>query len=515
MGPLKIKFSFLIICIYALLFIITTTLSVTAVQLENWRFPYYNLAGRLGYYSPSPSGMFWDDMGPLRDSAVFLDRSIWPDSGRAAQNHWILEPAGFGAIRNTNDYFGKNSVLGATLLNDIRYRGFLTRQVVDVDSRYLDDPGFIWVKNRGVTARISEAFLQYGFKYGFIRIGRMNRNWGPFADRSLIVSANPYSYDGIELCLHSSLFEFRHLFAAFPNHALSLDLDTTGASRYFTAHSLNFLLGRFGSVGITESVVFGRKSGFPDLQYVNPVSVYFVNNTTGDGVGNLMEALQWNLHPFTDKVSIKGQLLIDDIQIDNNGPGDQKPNHWGTDLGVFWSDFLPFSLPHALSLEYRFLSRWVYTVSDDNTAIGERYTYLGKSLGFPTDDGDSANLSFTIAGKNYWASQAGLSYKRQGQGTVMSVWHDDSLFRADSSKYARGALGYRTEPSIPSGIVESAFDFYINLIGYYKNFVDVQATLHNRWVTNKGHVVSSLTYDPQIAVTLGLHYGNFFIKLPR
>jgi hypothetical protein len=63
--------------------------------------------------------------------------------------------------------------------------------------------------------------------------------------------------------------------------------------------------------------------------------------------------------------------------------------------------------------------------------------------------------------------------------------------------------------------VESAFDFYINLIGYYKNYVDVQAALHNRWVTNKGHVVSSLAYDPQISIAIGLHYSNFFIKLPR
>ena len=460
--------------------------------------------------------MFWDDLGPLPDSAAFLDRSIWPDSGRVAANHWILEPAAFGAVGNdTSIAFGKNHFQRATLLNDIRYRGFLTRQVVDIDSRYLDDPGFIWIKDRGVTARISEAFLQYGFKYGFVRIGRMNRNWGPFADRSLIVSANPYSYDGIELGLHSSFFEFRHFFAAFPDHRLDLDLDTTGASRYFTAHSLNFMLGRFGSIGITESVVFGRKSGIPDLQYVNPVSIYFVNNTTGDGIGNLMEALQWDLHPFTNKVSLKGQLLIDDIQIDNKTVSDQKPNHWGTDLGVFWSDFLPVSLPHVLSLEYRFLSRWVYTASDDNSANGERYTSLGKSLGFPTDDGDSANLSFSIAGKNYWASQAGLSYKRQGQGTVMSLWHDDSLSQADPTKYAKDALGYRTEPSIPSGVVESTFDFYINLIGYYRNYVDLQATLHNRWVTNKAHIVSSLTYDPQISISLGLHYSNLFVKMPK
>jgi hypothetical protein len=121
----------------------------------------------------------------------------------------------------------------------------------------------------------------------------------------------------------------------------------------------------------------------------------------------------------------------------------------------------------------------------------------------------------TIAGKNYWGSQVGLSYKRQGQGTVQSLWHDDSLSQADPSKYSRDALGYRTEPSIPSGIVESTFDVFVNLFGYYKNFVDFQATLHNRWVTNKGNIVSPLVYDPQISVTLSLHYSDFFIKLPK
>lgn len=499
----------------ALLLISIAPSNSFSVQLENWRQPYYTLASRLGCYSSSPSGMFWDDLGPLPDSVTFLDRSVWPDSSRTAANHWILEPAAFGSIGNTNSYFGKNSALGATLLNDIRYKGFLTRQVIDVDSRFIDDPQYPWLMDRGVAARISEAYLQYGFKYGFVRVGRLDRNWGPFADRSLILSDNTYSYDGIEFGLHSSFFEFRHFFAAFPDKNLSWDLDTTGTSRYLTAHSLDFMLGRFGTVGITETVVFGRKSGIPDLQYVNPMSVYFVTNCNGEGGGNLMEAFQWNLHPFTDKVSIKGQFLIDDIQVDSKGPGNDKPNAWGTDMGLFWNDFLPFSLPHVLSFEYRFISRWVYTVSDDNSADGERYTYLGKSLGFPTDDGDSANLSFTIAGKNFWAAQAGLSYQRQGQGTVLSIWHDDSLSLADPSKYSRDALGYRTEPSIPSGIVESTFDFYLNLIGYYKNYVDFQATLHNRWITNKGHVVSSLAYDPQISISLGLHYSNFFVKLPK
>ena len=324
--------------------LLLTSSAAMAVQLENWRFPYYNFASRLGCYSSSQSGMFWDDLGPMPDSVRFLDKSLWPDSGRSAQNHWILEPAVTGAFGNENAYFGKNSAFAATLLNDIRYKSFLTRQVIDVDSRFGNDPQYPWLFDRGVAARISEAYLQYSFNYGFFRVGRLDRNWGPFADRSLILSNNPYSYDGVEFGLHSPFFEFRHFFAAFPDNGMALDLDSTGVHRYLTAHSLNFLLGRFGTVGITETVVFGRSTGIPDLQYVNPLSVYFVTNCNGEGDGNLMEAFQWNLHPFVDNVSIKGQLLIDDFQVDSKGPGNDKPNTWGTDLGVFWSRFLPTEL---------------------------------------------------------------------------------------------------------------------------------------------------------------------------
>ena len=487
----------------------------SAVQLENWRFPYYNLASRLGYYSPSPSGMFWDDLGQLDSGKTLFDSQLWPDSSRYHANHWNLEPAVSYGAANTNVYFGKKSDSHLSVLNDILYKGFLIRQVLDADSKYTDDPSFIGNTGRFAAGRISEAYLERDFSHGLFRIGRINRNWGPFADRSLILSANPYSYDGVEFGLHSSFFEFRHMFAAFPQATSGMDLALPNESRYFAAHSLDFMLGRFGSVGITESVVFGRTSGFPDIQYVNPITIFFVNRTNTEGDANLMECLQWNIHPGMENLALKGQLLIDDFQIDNKTIGDQKPNHWGADLGVFYNDFLPFSQPHVLSLEYRFISRWVYTISDDNTAAGQRYTYLGKSLGFPSDDGDSINLCFSLAGKKYWAGQAGLSFSRQGQGTVMSLWHDDSLAKADPSKYAVDALGYRTEPSIPSGIVQRTFDFFVNLTGYFKNYADMQAALHLRWVTNENHVIAPAKFDPQVSLTANLHYSNFFVSIPK
>ncbi len=497
-------------CTLVLTLIVT---SAPAVQLENWRLPYYTLVEHLGLFTSSPSGMFWDDLEQPTSKTLF-DSLLWPDSAKNSRNHWTLEPAASIGAGNEEQFLGKNAFFHFTALNDIRYGGFLARQVLDVDSRYFDDPGFIGLKQRVAAGKISEAYLQYNFKYGFLRFGRLNRNWGPFIDHSLFLSANPYSYDALEFCLTSPWFEFRHIFAAFSDNGLTMDLDTTGAHRYFTAHALNLILGKLGTIGVFESVVFSNYGGFPEFQYINPVTIYSANHTNGEAEGNLMVGFQGNLHPFTKNLSLKGQLLIDDIQIDNNGPGDQKPNTWGTDVAATWNHCLPIPLPHGLTLEYRYISRWLYTISDDHSAEGQRYTYLGNGLGFPTNDGDNFNLYFTLAGRKYWAMESGISFNRQGQGTVLTRWNDES----DSSKalgIVPNTLGYRTEPKFPSGIVESTSDIYITLFGQIRNILDLQFALHNRWVLHKDNIEAPLKYDPLVSISIGVHYSDLFVTLPK
>jgi hypothetical protein len=479
------------------------------VQLENWRFPYYNLASRMGYFSSSPSGMFWDDLGQPDSGKALFDHRLWPDSAKYSANHWNLEPAVSENIGNTNTYYGKNSSFHLLALNDMRFNRFLLRQVLDVDSKYPDDAGYPWMKQRFAAGRIAEAYLQYDFKHGFARLGRLNRNWGPFADRSLLLSNAAYSYDALEFGLHSSVFEFRHMFTAFPQTGTNLDANINAMNRFLTAHSLNLMLGRFGTVGITETVLFTRNNGVFDFQYINPISIYSVVNTNGEGNGNLMLGFQWNIHPFIDNISIKGQVILDDFQIDNKTANDQEPTDWGGDFGIFWSDFLPFSLPHVLSLEYRYCSSWLYTVADGNTDNGERYTYLGKSMGYPSNDGDSLNLSFAIAGNNFWTGCFGFSYSRQGENRVTSRWHDTD------PGHTPGALGYRNEIPFPRGIIEQDIGVTTEARGYFRNWASVSLAVCNRWIGNEGNVKSPMVYKPAISFSINAQYSNLFIQLPR
>jgi hypothetical protein len=302
------------------------------------------------------------------------------------------------------------------------------------------------------------------------------------------------------------------LFTAFPYDNSYIDAEGTPINRYLTVHAFNLLLGRFGEIGVFESMLFSRGGGWPDLQLINPFSLYTVINTNGEGAGNLMIGLQWDLHPFIQRLSFKGQVLLDDFQVDDKAPMDQEPTHWGADVGVYVSDFLPVKKRHYVSLEYRYLSRWLYTVNPNDMQNGQRYTYLGRSLGAEGDDNDRMTASIFMAGNDRFAATCGISFNRQGENSPWSRWKNIS---ADSLA-APLALGYRTEPRFPSGIVERTLDVFINILGYYRNYADFSLRVDNRWIKNKNNVTAaSYAYDPLLAFTVSLHYGNFFVRLPH
>jgi hypothetical protein len=383
-----------------ILVVVLANLPSSAVPLQNWRFPFYRIAAERDEIRSSPSGLFWDDL----EGCATFDSLLWPDSASYASNHWTLEPA--LGLSGANDAFssGKKTNLHFDLLSDIRYGGLTVRNVLDVDQRYKTDTGYVWHKERVAAGRIEEAYAKYAGRHWFARLGRMNRCWGPFPDRSVLLSDNPYSYDAFEWQVTASFFEFRHMIAAFPKHGSHIDTHsaTEDINRYFVAHSLNFMVGSWASLGISETVVFSRTRGLPDLQYLNPFSIYAVINTNQEaaswreGSGNLMLGVQGWVHPFTKKIILRGQVALDDFQVDSESPIDREPAHWAVDLGAVWKEPLVLPLKHHIGIDYRYLSKWVYTVRPDDVTKGERYTYLGRSLGYQPIDGDEFRAAATL-----------------------------------------------------------------------------------------------------------------------
>jgi hypothetical protein len=475
-----------------------------AVPLHNWRLPYYIAAAEMELLSCSPSTMFWDDLG----TSPLFDTSFFPDTAAFKRNHWTVEPAYSIAAVRPAPVSGRPFLWQLEVMNNVRYRSLTARQTLHADHRYDYDPLYPAHADRFARGRIEEAYLQLDWRYGFVKFGRLVRNWGPFIDRSLILSANPYSYDALEWQVHSSLFEFRHLFAAFASNGHFPDSADNLPGRFLAAHALNVMFGRWATVGITETMVFRRAGGFPDLQYVNPFSVYSVTNLNQEGKGNLMLGFQWNVHPGLENLSLRGQLVLDDFQVDNTLATDKEPPHWGIDAGVYWRDALPISLRHLLKAGYRRCSEWTYTVTDADRMDGESYTYLSKGLGAPRNDGDSVWAGFSVIGKKWWVGGAGISYARQGQKTVTSRWRD-----SDPGNVFGLPFDYQ-QNQFPSGTVQSTISFSLEGAAHYKDYADVRFCFANRWIRNANNRNSPRAYDPAVSFEIGIHFSDFFIRLP-
>lgn len=472
-----------------------------ALPLENWRLPFYRIASDFERSDGSPSRMFWDGIG----TADLFDSTIWLTVPRDAGNFWVLEPsAGGGGTYPRPPHHETSFFYHGDAFNWIRFRRLTAVQSLDVDKRYEYDPYYPAHSERGVRGLIEEAYLRADWKHGFVTVGRKKRSWGPWPDRSLVLSSNPYSYDAVEWQVWGGIFEFRHLFAPFSMMYASRDSDNgSSRERYLTAHSLNVMFGKWVTIGITETVLFSRRGGFPDLQYINPVSIYTVINTNQEGGnGNLMLGFQWNIHPGTDKVSIRGQLLLDDFQVDNEKATDQEPAHWGLDAGMYWRDPFPkIGFRHLLKLEYTRASEWLYTVPDNNADNAERYIYGRKSLGLPYNDGYCVKLSMLAVPERYGACGISFSYGQRGGNGPMSRWND--------SEHVRG-LPYDTGLPQQRRLAAGAEGVF-----YFRDYAHLYLCGDLGWTRNKENVkTASFSFDPSVTVEAAVHFSDFFRRLP-
>ncbi|MDG5814239.1 hypothetical protein QA601_04060 [Chitinispirillales bacterium ANBcel5] len=499
----------------SLFFILFTSLHCFAVPIENWRLPLFQLSADMGWVETSPSGMFWKHHSYSELISMISEHEITDD----LTSYWRVEPALTGGFLFKEDH-DDNSFYNAKFVNDIRFRRLFFRQALDVDSRYLEDQYFPAHRGRNAQGRIEEAYMQYNYNHGFLRLGRMNRNWGPFAEKSMLLSSHPYTYDALEWQLFASFFEFRKLFAAFPLKRSEWDTqlgDQRGdtMNRYFAAHALNFMLADWITFGFFESVIFGRESGIPDLSYVNPVSVYSVINLNRESEVNLMVGFHWAIRAFTDKIEWRGQVAIDDFQIDNaedtGREQNNEPNHWGISSALYFRNLLPLNLSNLIKAQYKKSSQWLYTVDDRNTLRGERYSYLGRSLGLPENDFDRTSLKFAVIGENLWTASIETAYERKGERNILSQWMDSHM-----DEDLRGLPFNYTDKSFPSGDhVQRTIELSTEISGFFRNLANGRLKFSNRWIQNKNNKRnSSYVYDPLLHFELSFHYGNWTLSLP-
>jgi hypothetical protein len=167
------------------------------------------------------------------------------------------------------------------------------------------------------------------WRLGEVFFGLVDRNWGPPALQGLLVSPAPYAYDHFFLTLGTASVRLEALVAQLDDLT-----DTTGAvnHRYYVAHRL--LLRPHGptTIALWEGTLLAGPDRALDAWYLNVFNLgllaqYDQASTANNQVGLDIETRVGRVRAF-------GSLLIDDIQIDKGGAGDNEPPAYGVTLGA-------------------------------------------------------------------------------------------------------------------------------------------------------------------------------------
>ena len=197
------------------------------------------------------------------------------------------------------------------------------------DTRLKYDPDYEGKKDRIIAGRNAEAYVRAVWRYGEVFFGSVDRNWGPPAAQSLLVSPAPYSYDHFAVTIGTPSFHIEGLLTQLD------DLnDTTGTAnhRYFVAHRLVIRPPGRTALVLWEGNVLAGPARQLEPWYANIFTLGLLQQYDQNSRTNSL--LGFDLQTRVAGVTASGSFLLDDIQIDKKTAADREPPSYGFTLGA-------------------------------------------------------------------------------------------------------------------------------------------------------------------------------------
>jgi hypothetical protein len=305
-----------------------------------------------------------------------------------------------------------------------------------------------------------------------LQYGRSFRIWGPGDTDRLLLSDNPPAYDQV-----SARFCYKRIMLqAWSARLDGFRKDTDDpVSRYIAGHRLSFKPWHNLEIGMSETVLYGRRTG-PDWVYLNPFLPYYweqYNRRQDDNVNMGADFIWWPC----DATRVFGELLIDDFQIDFVSELQQI----GFDLGV---SRLGFGRLERLriDLQYTMVKNYVYGQRVDHNVLTYNGVVIGSSLG---PDSDRFRYSAAYAVSRDLTVALGGIYRRRGEGRVTDS-QDVPLPRHEK---------------FPSGTVEKTWVNRICLWLLHGSSLDLQIEAGYLRITNLANTRGNLD-TPYASVTI-------------
>ncbi|MFN2400322.1 MAG: capsule assembly Wzi family protein [Gemmatimonadaceae bacterium] len=216
----------------------------------------------------------------------------------------------------------------------------------------------------------SEAYLAAEVGPLVISAGRSAEAWlgDGEGDESLALSAHGPPLDRINISARWSRWEARALFGTVDDVLLDPVLDSLAPGippqrvhRFLAAHAVTFRPSAVVELSLGETALLTRRGSGFDLAFANPLMPFVVteHDSTRSGAG----ADENNLTAFgavrisTGRANVRGELLVDDIQID---AADRKQLPDQLAWRVSGSYALPLTRPASVVLEFSRADSYTY-----------------------------------------------------------------------------------------------------------------------------------------------------------
>lgn|SRR5690554_1206842 len=187
------------------------------------------------------------------------------------------------------------------------------------DVFYDTDPDGIDAVTR-LYVRSENTYVGYTSRIASVFLGRFSNQWGPYDRPATVISANPRSYDQLNLRLGRGPLSLRSLLGELDNVGedgtfTGRDFEGEYKRRFLAAHRIDWRPSRFFNLSFMEAALYSGRSSGPSLKYLNPLHAFAFevdNNPKNDENNGLLAGSLW---AYYRGLTIEGQLLLDDFDI--------------------------------------------------------------------------------------------------------------------------------------------------------------------------------------------------------